>query len=125
METDIYTAIAEELRRIGGIDRIGVVTAPGESAIIYAGNKDIRKYYGGSGKKSLIFSISAMGENEKQKALAEKLCGICERLAGSKPDISGILQPSIKTNALPVPTMHNEHYWIYTASIEFTFYTKG
>ena len=125
MNGDIYTIIAEGLRRAGGIDRIGVVTAPGESAIIYAGNKDIRKYYGGGGIKSLIFSISAMGENEDQKGLIEKLCGIGERLACADFNIDGVFQPNVKINSLPVPTMHNEHYYIYTSSVEITFYMKG
>lgn len=42
MNGDVYTKIAEELKRLGGIDEIGVVSAAGQSAIIYAGNKDIK-----------------------------------------------------------------------------------
>ena len=122
---NIYTDIAEALREIGGIDSVGVVTAPGETAIIYAGNKVLKKYYGGNSMQSLIFSISAMGENKDQKALVDKLCSIGEALSGVKPVIPGIFYPSVKINSLPAPTMHNEHYWIYTSSVEFTFTTKG
>lgn len=125
MNGNIYTDIAEELRKIGGIDRIGVVTAPGETAIIYAGNKVVKKYYSGNSNQSLIFSVSAMGENENQKAIVEKLCGIGSRLTASKPAVTGVYQPKVKINSLPAPTMHNEHFWIYTMSIEFTFYMKG
>ena len=125
MNGGIYTDIAEELRRLGGIDRIGVVTAPGETAIIYAGNKVLKKYFDGTKKKSVIFSVSAMGEVERQKELVEKLCGIGDVLAGSEPVIQGISQPTVKTSSLPVPTMKNEHYYIYTSSIEITFYMKG
>ena len=125
MNGNVYTEIAEELRKIGGIDCIGVVDAPGKTAIVYSGNKILRKYYSGNSRQSLIFSISAMDENGNQKALVEKLCAIGDILEGSEPVISGVYQPKLKINTLPAPTMHNEHYWIYTTSIEITFYTKG
>ena len=125
MNGDIYTDIAEELRRAGGIDRIGVVTAPGETAIIYAGNKVLKKYFDGTKKQAVIFSVSAMDKIERQKELVEKLCGIGDVLAGSEPVIRGISQPTVKINSLPVPPMKNEHYYIYTSSVEITFYMKG
>ena len=125
MNGDIYTDIAEELRRLGGIDRIGVVTAPGETAIIYAGNKVLKKYFDGTKKQAVIFSVSAMDKIERQKELVEKLCGIGDVLAGSEPVIQGISQPTVKISSLPIPTMKNEHYYIYTSSVEITFYAKG
>ena len=125
MNGGIYTDIAEELRRLGGIDRIGVVTAPGETAIIYAGNKVLKKYFDGTKKRAVIFSVSAMDKIERQRELVEKLCGIGDVLSGSEPVIQGISQPSVKINSLPIPTMKNEHYYIYTSSIEITFYMKG
>ena len=125
MNGNIYTDIAEELRKIGGIDRIGVVTAPGETAIIYAGDKVLKKYFGGTKKQAVIFSVSAMDKIERQRELVEKLCGIGDVLSGSEPVIQGISQPSVKINSLPVPTMKNEHYYIYTSSVEITFYMKG
>ena len=125
MNGGIYTDIAEELRKIGGIDRIGVVTAPGETAIIYAGNKVLKKYFDGTKKRAVIFSVSAMDKIERQRELVEKLCGIGDVLSGSEPVIQGISQPSVKINSLPVPTMKNEHYYIYTSSVEITFYMKG
>ena len=125
MNGNIYTDIAEELRKIGGIDRIGVVTAPGETAIIYAGDKVLKKYFDGTKKQAVIFSVSAMDKIERQKELVEKLCGIGDVLAGSEPVIQGISQPSVKINSLPVPTMKNEHHYIYTSSVEITFYMKG
>ena len=125
MNGGIYTEIAEELRRLGGIDRIGVVTAPGETAIIYAGNKVLKKYFDGTKKQAVIFSVSAMDKIERQRELVEKLCGIGDVLSGSEPVIQGISQPSVKINSLPVPTMKNEHYYIYTSSVEITFYMKG
>ena len=125
MNGNIYTDIAEELRKIGGIDRIGVVTAPGETAIIYAGDKVLKKYFDGTKKQAVIFSVSAMGKIERQRELVEKLCGIGDVLSGSEPVIQGISQPSVKINSLPVPTMKNEHYYIYTSSVEITFYMKG
>ena len=125
MNGGIYTDIAKELRRLGGIDRIGVVTAPGETAIIYAGNKVLKKYFDGTKKRAVIFSVSAMDKIERQKELVEKLCGIGDVLAGSEPVIQGISQPTVKISSLPIPTMKNEHYYIYTSSIEITFYMKG
>ena len=125
MTGGIYTDIAETLRTLGGIDRIRVVTAPGETAIIYAGDKVLKKYFDGTKKKSVIFSVSAMGEVERQKGLVEKLCGIGEAFADSEPVIQGVFQPTVKINSLPVPTMKNEHYYIYTSSVEFTFSMKG
>ena len=125
MNGNIYTDIAEELRKIGGIDRIGVVTAPGETAIIYAGDKVLKKYFDGTKKQAVIFSVSAMDKIERQRELVEKLCGIGDVLSGYEPVIQGISQPSVKINSLPVPTMKNEHYYIYTSSVEITFYMKG
>ena len=125
MNGNIYTDIAEELRKIGGIDRIGVVTAPGETAIIYAGDKVLKKYFDGTKKQAVIFSVSAMDKIERQRELVEKLCGIGDVLSGYEPVIQGISQPTVKINSLPVPTMKNEHYYIYTSSVEITFYMKG
>ena len=125
MNGNIYTDIAEELRKIGGIDHIGVVTAPGETAIIYAGDKVLKKYFDGTKKQAVIFSVSAMDKIERQRELVEKLCGIGDVLSGSEPVIQGISQPTVKINSLPVPTMKNEHYYIYTSSVEITFYMKG
>ena len=125
MNGNIYTDIAEELRKIGGIDRIGVVTAPGETAIIYAGDKVLKKYFDGTKKQAVIFSVSAMDKIERQRELVEKLCGIGDVLSGSEPVIRGISQPTVKISSLPVPTMKNEHYYIYTSSVEITFYMKG
>ena len=125
MNGNIYTDIAEELRKIGGIDRIGVVTAPGETAIIYAGDKVLKKYFDGTKKQAVIFSVSAMDKIERQRELVEKLCGIGDVLSDSEPVIQGISQPTVKINSLPVPTMKNEHYYIYTSSVEITFYMKG
>lgn len=124
MKGKIYTDIAAELKRLGGIDEIGVVSAAGQSAIIYAGNKDIKKYYDGSKIQSVIFSVSAMDTNNRQAVLVEKLCGIVDTLAASEPAVDGISQARIKINSLPAPTMHNEHYWIYTAGIEIVFFIK-
>ena len=124
MKGKIYTDIAEELKRLGGIDEIGVVSSAGQSAIIYAGNKDIKKYYDGSKIQSVIFSVSAMDTNDRQEALVEKLCGIVDTLAASEPAVDGISQARIKIKSLPAPTMHNEHYWIYTAGIEIVFFIK-
>ena len=125
MNGGIYTDIAETLRKLGGIDRIGVVTAPGETAIIYAGNKVLKKYFDGTKKQAVIFSVSAMDKIERQKELVEKLCGIGDVLAGSEPVIQGISQPTVKISSLPIPTMKNEHYYISTSSVEITFYMKG
>ena len=125
MNGNIYTDIAEELRKIGGSGRIGVVTAPGETAIIYAGDKVLKKYFDGTKKQAVIFSVSAMDKIERQRELVEKLCGIGDVLSGYEPVIQGISQPSVKINSLPVPTMKNEHYYIYTSSVEITFYMKG
>ena len=125
MNGNIYTDIAEELRKIGGIERIGVVTAPGETDIIYAGDKVLKKYFDGTKKQAVIFSVSAMDKIERQRELVEKLCGIGDVLSGSEPVIQGISQPTVKINSLPVPTMKNEHYYIYTSSVEITFYMKG
>ena len=108
MTGGIYTEIAEELRRLGGIDRIGVVTAPGETAIIYAGNKVLKKYFDGTKKQAVIFSVSAMDKIERQKELVEKLCGICETLAASKPVIDGISQVKEKVKSLHAPKEKNE-----------------
>ena len=104
MKGKIYTDIAEELKRLGGIDEIGVVSAAGQSAV--------------------IFSVSAMDTNDRQEALVEKLCGIVDTLAESEPAVDGISQARIKINSLPAPTMHNEHYWIYTAGIEIVFFIQ-
>ena len=125
MNGGIYTDIAEEPRKLGAIDRIGAVTAPGETASIYAGNKVLKKYFDGTKKQAVIFSVSAMDKIERQKELVEKLCGIGDVLAGSEPVIQGVFQPTVKINSLPVPTMKNEHYYIYTSSVEITFYMKG
>ena len=121
MNGDVYTKIAEELKRLGGIDEIGVVSAAGQSAIIYAGNKEIKKYYDGSKIQSVIFSVSAMDTNNRQAVLVEKLCGICETLAASKPVIEGISQVKVKVNSLPAPTMNSTGYTPPVSKLHFLY----
>ncbi len=124
-EAEIYTAIAEKLRDIGGIDKIGVVSGNGRTAVNYAGNKTLENYYGGRKKLSVIFQITGMDLNEKQKILIDRLCGIGDRLRGAAPVISGISQPMVKVNSLPSPVTHNETSWVYAMTVEIIFYTKG
>ena len=71
----------------------------------------------------LVFS-AVIAIHEFGHFTVEKLCGICETLAASKPVIEGISQVKVKVNSLPAPTMHNEQYWIYTAGIEITFFIQ-
>ena len=68
MTADIYTAIAEELARVGGIDAVGVVNAPGKTAILFAGTKVKQKY---------IAYFSDLGHGNEREA-----AGACEEAHG-------------------------------------------
>ncbi len=125
METELYTAIAEKLRDIGNIDEIGVVSGNGRTAVIYAGNKTLKNYFGGRKKLSVIFQITGMDLNENQKALIDRLCETGKKLTSSVPEIPMISQPKIKVNSLPAPVTHNETSWIYAMTVEIIFYTGG
>lgn len=124
MNDSIYIAAAEELCRIGGINAVGVVTEAGKTAISYAGNKPLAKYFDGTQKLSLIFNISGMGINDNQDVLIKKLCSIGEELRRADISINGLTNPKVKINSPPIPTTHNEHYWIYTTGIELQCYYK-
>ena len=123
--SDTYTAIAEKLRDIGGIDDVGVVSKEGQTAIVYSGGKDIKKYFDGMKKQSVLFQISGMCNNDSQPELVKRLCAIGETLKKSTPEIIGISQPKIRINSPPTPKMHDQHYWIYSMTAEIIFYTKG
>ena len=125
MTADIYTAIAEELARVGGIDAVGVVNAPGKTAILFAGTKVKQKYIRGPKNMSLIFQVSGMDINERQQELVNKLTGIVDTLEAAHIAVEGIMNAKISVNNLPVPTVHNEAHWIYTANIQIDFFMKG
>lgn len=124
-EKSLYTEIAEKLRDMGGIDEIGVVTGNGRTAISYAGNKVLKEYFGGTKKLSLIFQITGMDINSRQRSLIDRLVHTGDLLCGAEPVIPGIFQARVKVNSLPAPTVHDESSWIYAMCIEITFYTKG
>lgn len=125
MTAAIYTAIAEKLAEIGGIDDVGVVSAPGRTAILFAGSKTITKYIRGPKKQAIIFQISGMDTNDRQQALISRLTDIVNTLESAEINVDGIMNPTVSVNNLPVPTVHNSEHWIYTANIEITFNMKG
>lgn len=124
IQGDFYTAIAEKLCEIGGIDCVGVASETKKTAISYSGGKVLRKYLDGTKKQSVLFRISGMDTAAEQEQLIKRLCAIGERLTASTPEISGITQPVIRINTPPAPTVRNEQHWIYSMSIEIIFYRK-
>lgn len=125
MTADIYTAIAVELAKVGGIDTVGVVSSEGQTAILYAGTKTMTKYIRGPKKQALLFQISGMDVNDRQQELIRHVTDIVNRLECSRIDVQGISGAKVTVNNMPIPTMHNEKHWIYSANIQIEFYLKG
>ena len=125
MNADIYTGLADEIARLGGIDTIGVVSRMGEVAAAFAGTDIVKKYCDGTKKLSVKFNISGLAAPDEQKELIEKLCCIGEILEKSAPDLDGIQNPKIKVLSPPLPTLRNGEQIIYMMGIGIQFYMKG
>lgn len=121
---EAYKKVIEKTKEIGGIDIIGVVSEPGQTAICFSGVKTLARYCDGNSKASMLMQISGAEVNNKQDELVNRLCGIGKKLEKAMPEIKGIAQPKYKISSYPIPTMHNERYWVYSMTVEVIFYTR-
>lgn len=120
----IYDKFPERARSIGGIDKIGVVSAENETAVIFAGGKTLKKYLDGTKQAAVKLQITAMDKSSDHKELVKRMCSILSSLTKGNWIFEGIMQPKCKITSPPLPTAHNQAGWIYAATIEITFYTK-
>ncbi|MDE6591517.1 MAG: hypothetical protein K2K57_00435 [Oscillospiraceae bacterium] len=120
----IYDKFPQKAMEIGGIDIVGVVSKKQQTAVIYSGYKALKKYYGGGRDMSIVLQITGLAGLDEQKELTLKLCGIMDRLVKAKWEIPGAQNIRCRPGNFPVPTVKNEHFWIYSCSVNITFYTK-
>lgn len=121
---DIYIEIISKTAEFGGIDAVGVVSEPGHTAVCFSGTKVLEKYMGGGKKLSVLMQITCMDDNKNQLQLVSRLRDIGNKLEKTKPVIEGIYQPEYRISSQPVPTVHNEHFWIYSMTVEIIFYLR-
>lgn len=120
----LYDKFPEKAMEIGGIDIAGVVSEMSRTAVMFSGCKVLKKYFDGTKQMSLTLTITGMAGKDDQKELTLKLCGIMERLVNAKWEIEGAQNIKCRAANFPVPTVKNERYWIYSCSVNITFYTK-
>lgn len=120
----IYDKFPEKALEIGGIDIIGVVSEKAQTAVIYSGCKVLKKYFNGGKNMSLTLQITGLAGLKEQEELTLKLCDIMDRLIKGKWEISGAENIRCRAGNFPVPTVKNEHFWIYSCSVNITFYTE-
>ena len=123
--TDVYTALAEAVRAAGNIDEIGVCSGRGRTAVVFSGVNVLNKYFDGTKFVEIQFNITGADEITEQQALVHKLCGICEDLKGAVLDVAGFMRAKVLVNSLPVPVMHDQQTWIYSARIAVRGFMKG
>jgi hypothetical protein len=117
MSDSIYTSLAEAVREAGGIDAIGVCEDMGKTAIVFSGVEKYRVYRGGLADVAVQFNLTGADKDTEQKALVQKLAGICAVLRDASVTVQGFERPRIRIDTLPVPILHDEKSWIYSARI--------
>lgn len=120
----LYDKFPEKAAELAGIDIIGVVSEANSTAVMFAGAKKLQKYHDGTKQMSLTLTITGMAGIDSQKELTLKLCGIMDKLVSGKWEIEGAQNIKCRAANFPVPTVKNERYWIYSCSVNITFYTK-
>ncbi len=78
-QVEIINLISE----IAGIEKIGALSPAANYAAVFAGGR-VRKRYR-NGDAEVIMNVELVGKDKDQKALVEKLCGICDRLTRIRP----------------------------------------
>lgn len=114
---DIYTSLAEAVREAGNIDNIGVCDGIGKTAIVFSGVETYSVYFDGRRDIAVQFNLTGAGKDTEQKALVSKLAGICSVLRNASITVEGFARPRIRIDTLPVPIVHDNKSWIYSARI--------
>jgi hypothetical protein len=114
---DIYTSLAEAVREAGNIDNIGVCDGIGKTAIVFSGVETYNVYFDGRRDIAVQFNLTGAGKDTEQKALVSKLAGICSVLRDASITVEGFARPRIRIDTLPVPIVHDDKSWIYSARI--------
>ncbi len=78
-QVEIINVISE----IAGIEKIGSLSPDANYAITFAGGREKKRYRNGDAE--VIMNLQLAGRDRDQKALVEKLCGICDRLTRMRP----------------------------------------
>ena len=117
MADDIYTSLAEAVREAGNIDSIGVCDGIGKTAIVFSGVETYNVYFDGRRDIAVQFNLTGAGEDTEQRALVSKLAGICSALRNASITVEGFARPRIRIDTLPVPIVHDNKSWIYSARI--------
>lgn len=117
MADDIYTSLAEAVREAGGIDTIGVCEGVGKTAIVFSGVEKYNVYFNGFTDVAVQFNLTGADKDTEQKALVQKLAGICAALRDASITVEGFARPRIRIDTLPVPIVHDDKSWIYSARI--------
>lgn len=114
---DIYTSLAEAVREAGNIDNIGVCDGIGKTAIVFSGVETYNVYFDGRRDIAVQFNLTGAGKDTEQRALVSKLAGICSVLKEASITVEGFARPRIRIDTLPVPIVHDDKSWIYSARI--------
>ena len=114
---DIYTSLAEAVREAGNIDNIGVCDGIGKTAIVFSGVETYNVYFDGRRDIAVQFNLTGAGKDTEQRALVSKLAGICSVLRDASITVEGFARPRIRIDTLPVPIVHDDKSWIYSARI--------
>ncbi len=121
---DIYTSLAEAVREAGNIDNIGVCDGIGKTAIVFSGVETYNVYFDGRRDIAVQFNLTGAGKDTEQKALVSKLAGICSVLRDASITVEGFARPRIRIDTLPVPIVHDDKSWIYSARISVRGITR-
>ena len=121
---DIYTSLAEAVREAGNIDNIGVCDGIGKTAIVFSGVETYNVYFDGRRDIAVQFNLTGAGKDTEQKALVSKLTGICSVLRNASITVEGFARPRIRIDTLPVPIVHDDKSWIYSARISVRGITR-
>ena len=121
---DIYTSLAEAVREAGNIDNIGVCDGIGKTAIVFSGVETYNVYFDGRRDIAVQFNLTGAGKDTEQKALVSKLAGICSVLRNASITVEGFARPRIRIDTLPVPIVHDDKSWIYSARISVRGITR-
>lgn len=121
------TEIIETISEIAGIKKIGLLSAAEDTAILFAGGKEIKRYLDGSvicEAELKIFCRSAdqLSAAERSHEICNKLCTLRGNLL---PESNSWKVCRIKAASMPALEKQSGRTWLYSAALSIKYILKN
>ena len=125
-EKTAQTEIIETISEIAGIKKIGLLSAAEDTAILFAGGKEIKRYLDGTviceaELKIFCRSAAQLSAAERSHEICNKLCSLRGNLL---PEKNNWKVCRIKAVSMPSLDIQSDRTWLYSAELSVNYFLK-